>query len=137
MRSDSSLRSDIQASPGAPSTFHMMGGDALVTSEIGKGSTFVARLPAAPATLAADQPVSALDEPPFRARPQKTHGRGPQRQRRGLIRAFELAKWSLISPSSFKGFLKPDNVRLSSGHGAYASVGGPWCLWHQICQQWL
>ena len=43
----------------------MMGGDALVTSEIGKGSTFVARLPAAPATLAADQPVSALDEPPF------------------------------------------------------------------------
>ncbi|MGB5183942.1 MAG: response regulator, partial [Xanthobacteraceae bacterium] len=41
----------------------MMGGDALVTSERGKGSTFVARLPAAPATPAADQPASALDEP--------------------------------------------------------------------------
>ena len=43
----------------------MMGGDTLVTSEIGKGSTFVARLPTGPAILAAtaDQPVSALDEP--------------------------------------------------------------------------
>jgi adenylate cyclase len=42
----------------------MMGGDALVTSEIGKGSTFVARLPTGPAALApADQPMSALDEP--------------------------------------------------------------------------
>ncbi len=43
----------------------MMGGDALVTSEIGKGSTFVARLPTASATpaAAADQPASALDEP--------------------------------------------------------------------------
>ncbi len=43
----------------------MMGGDALVTSEIGKGSTFVARLPAAPATPAAatDQPASELSEP--------------------------------------------------------------------------
>jgi adenylate cyclase len=43
----------------------MMGGDALVTSEIGKGSTFVARLPAGPATPAAatDQPASGLSEP--------------------------------------------------------------------------
>ena len=42
----------------------MMGGDALVTSELGKGSTFVARLPTGPAALApADQPASALDEP--------------------------------------------------------------------------
>jgi signal transduction histidine kinase/CheY-like chemotaxis protein len=42
----------------------MMGGDALVTSEIGKGSTFVARLPAGAATPAtSDQPASALDEP--------------------------------------------------------------------------
>ena len=43
----------------------MMGGDALVTSEIDKGSTFIARLPTAPATPAAitDQPASALDEP--------------------------------------------------------------------------
>jgi adenylate cyclase len=43
----------------------MMGGDTLVTSEIGKGSTFVARLPAGSAIAAAtaDQPVSALDEP--------------------------------------------------------------------------
>jgi adenylate cyclase len=43
----------------------MMGGDTLVTSEIGKGSTFVARLPIGPAIPAAtaDQPVSALDEP--------------------------------------------------------------------------
>ena len=41
----------------------MMGGDALVTSEIGKGSTFVARLPTGAAAAIADQPVSALDEP--------------------------------------------------------------------------
>ena len=43
----------------------MMGGDVLVTSEIGKGSTFVARLPTAPAIPAAttNQPASALDEP--------------------------------------------------------------------------
>jgi adenylate cyclase len=43
----------------------MMGGDVLVTSEIGKGSTFVARLPMAPAIPAAitNQPASALDEP--------------------------------------------------------------------------
>ena len=42
----------------------MMGGDTLVTSEIGKGSTFVARLPAGPARPAtSDQPASALDEP--------------------------------------------------------------------------
>jgi adenylate cyclase len=43
----------------------MMGGDTLVTSEIGKGSTFVARLPTGPAITAAtaDRPVSALDEP--------------------------------------------------------------------------
>jgi adenylate cyclase len=43
----------------------MMGGDALVTSEIGKGSTFTARLPASPATSAAntDQPANAPDEP--------------------------------------------------------------------------
>ena len=41
----------------------MMGGDTLVTSEIGKGSTFVARLPAGSATPATtDQPISALDE---------------------------------------------------------------------------
>jgi adenylate cyclase len=42
----------------------MMGGDALVTSEIGKGSTFVARLPTGSATPAAitDQPASAPDE---------------------------------------------------------------------------
>jgi adenylate cyclase len=43
----------------------MMGGDVLVSSEIGKGSTFVARLPTAPAIPAAatNQPASALDEP--------------------------------------------------------------------------
>ena len=42
----------------------MMGGDTLVTSEIGKGSTFVARLPAGPtAPAASGQPPSALDEP--------------------------------------------------------------------------
>jgi adenylate cyclase len=41
----------------------MMGGDVLVTSEIGKGSTFVARLPTGPAAAADDQPASALDEP--------------------------------------------------------------------------
>ena len=42
----------------------MMGGDALVTSEIGKGSTFVARLPASPATPAPiDLPADAPDEP--------------------------------------------------------------------------
>jgi adenylate cyclase len=43
----------------------MMGGDALATSEIGKGSTFVARLPAGPATSAAaiDLPAIAPDEP--------------------------------------------------------------------------
>ncbi len=43
----------------------MMGGDALVTSEIDKGSTFIARLPTGSATPAAitDQPASALDEP--------------------------------------------------------------------------
>jgi adenylate cyclase len=41
----------------------MMGGDTLVTSEIGKGSTFVARLPTGPAAATVDQPVSALDEP--------------------------------------------------------------------------
>jgi adenylate cyclase len=41
----------------------MMGGDTLVTSEIGKGSTFIARLPTGPAAAAGDQPASALDEP--------------------------------------------------------------------------
>jgi signal transduction histidine kinase/CheY-like chemotaxis protein len=42
----------------------MMGGDTLVTSEIGKGSTFVARLPASPATPAPiDLPADAPDEP--------------------------------------------------------------------------
>jgi adenylate cyclase len=41
----------------------MMGGDALVTSELGKGSTFVARLPTSPAAAAADQPASVPDEP--------------------------------------------------------------------------
>jgi signal transduction histidine kinase/CheY-like chemotaxis protein len=43
----------------------MMGGDTLVTSKIGKGSTFVARLPAGPAipAAAANWPASALDEP--------------------------------------------------------------------------
>jgi adenylate cyclase len=42
----------------------MMGGDALVTSEIDKGSIFVARLPTSPATPApTDQPASPLDEP--------------------------------------------------------------------------
>ena len=43
----------------------MMGGDALVTSEIDKGSTFTARLPTGAATPAAntDQPASAPDEP--------------------------------------------------------------------------
>ena len=41
----------------------MMGGDTLVASEIGKGSTFVARLPAGPAAATADQLASALDEP--------------------------------------------------------------------------
>ena len=41
----------------------MMGGDTLVTSEIGKGSTFVARLPTGLAAAIADQPASALDEP--------------------------------------------------------------------------
>jgi CheY-like chemotaxis protein len=41
----------------------MMGGDTLVTSEIDKGSTFVARLPTGPAAAIADQPASALDEP--------------------------------------------------------------------------
>jgi adenylate cyclase len=42
----------------------MMGGDALATSELGKGSTFVARLPTGPAATAApdDQPASALEE---------------------------------------------------------------------------
>src|SRR5580704_1171652 len=40
----------------------MMGGDALVTSEIGKGSTFVARLPIGLAAATADQPASELDE---------------------------------------------------------------------------
>src|SRR5580704_9630227 len=42
----------------------MMGGDALVTSEIDKGSTFTARLPASPAPSApTEQPASTLDEP--------------------------------------------------------------------------
>jgi signal transduction histidine kinase/CheY-like chemotaxis protein/HAMP domain-containing protein len=41
----------------------MMGGDALVTSELGKGSTFVARLPTGPAAAAVDQPASEPDEP--------------------------------------------------------------------------
>jgi adenylate cyclase len=43
----------------------MMGGDALVTSEIDKGSTFIARLPTGSATPAAitDQPADAPDEP--------------------------------------------------------------------------
>ena len=42
----------------------MLGGDTLVTSEISKGSTFVARLPAGPARPAIlDQPASVLDEP--------------------------------------------------------------------------
>jgi signal transduction histidine kinase/CheY-like chemotaxis protein len=42
----------------------MMGGDALVTSEIDKGSTFIARLPTGSATpTPTDQPASALDEP--------------------------------------------------------------------------
>jgi signal transduction histidine kinase/CheY-like chemotaxis protein len=41
----------------------MMGGDVLVTSEIGKGSTFVARLPTGPAAATAEQPAGALDEP--------------------------------------------------------------------------
>ena len=36
----------------------MMGGDVLVTSEIGKGSTFVARLPAGPATSPPPPPTS-------------------------------------------------------------------------------
>jgi signal transduction histidine kinase/CheY-like chemotaxis protein len=42
----------------------MMGGDAVVTSEIGKGSTFTARLPASPGPSApTEQPASVLDEP--------------------------------------------------------------------------
>jgi adenylate cyclase len=41
----------------------MMGGDTLVTSEIGKGSTFVARLPAGPVPSAGTvEPTSALEE---------------------------------------------------------------------------
>lgn len=40
----------------------MMGGDCLVTSEIGKGSTFIARLPVGP-SAAADQPATVPDEP--------------------------------------------------------------------------
>jgi adenylate cyclase len=40
----------------------MMGGDTLVISEIGKGSTFIARLPTGPAAAVGDQPASALDE---------------------------------------------------------------------------
>jgi signal transduction histidine kinase/CheY-like chemotaxis protein len=40
----------------------MMGGDTLVTSEMGKGSTFVARLPAGPASAATIAPASASEE---------------------------------------------------------------------------
>ena len=40
----------------------MMGGDVVVTSESGKGSTFVARLPAGPASEASDLPASGPDE---------------------------------------------------------------------------